>query len=92
MTFAARGQVGGQDVTVVWKDGALSGSTFAVQLVLLEAANLEGELVGPVGQQSSTKHLRSDLSAMLIIDRVITDAVYTGAVPKPGKVPPRAVI
>lgn len=92
MIFTARGQVGGHDATIVWKDGTVSGSRFAVQLVQLEAANLEGELLGPVGQQTETKHLHSALSAMLIIDRVLADAVFTGDVPKPGSVPPGAVI
>jgi hypothetical protein len=92
MTFIAWGKIEGQDVKVVWKDGSLSGSPFAVQLIQLEAANLEGELVGPVGQQTETKHLGSALSAMLIIDRVLTAVVYTGEIPEPGNTPPRAII
>lgn len=92
MVFTAGGQVGGQDATVVWKDGEVSGSPFAVQLILLEAANLEGELVGPVGQQTDTEHLHEPLSAMIIIARVLCDAVFTGEVPEPGIVPPGAVI
>lgn len=92
MMFTAGGQVGGQDVTIVWKDGTVSGSRFAVQLVLLESANLEGELVGPVGQQTDTEHLHDPLSAMIIIARVLADAVFTGEVPEPGSAPPGAVI
>jgi hypothetical protein len=61
-------------------------------MVLNEVANLEGELVGPVGQQTETKHLRSALSAKLIIDRVLTEAEFTGEVPEPGSAPPGAVI
>jgi hypothetical protein len=90
--FTAKGSIGGQAATIVWEDGMVSGSLFAVQLVMLEAANLEGELVGLVGQQTTTQHLRSDLPAMLIIDRVLADAVFTGDVPKPGNAPPGAVI
>jgi hypothetical protein len=92
MTFTALGQVEGQDVTIVWKGGMVSGSNKAVQLVMLEASNLEGELVDPVGQQTETKHLRSALSALLIIDRVLTAAVFTGEVPAADSVPPGAVI
>lgn len=92
MRFTAGGHVGGQAATIVWKDGTVSGSRFAVQFVLLEAANLEGELLGPVGQQTETNHLRNALSARLIIDRVLANAVYTGDVPEPGSAPPGAVI
>ncbi|KQX69294.1 hypothetical protein [Paenibacillus sp. Root444D2] len=92
MMFTAGGQVGGQDATIVWKDGMVSGSPFAVQLVLLEAANLEGELVGPVNQQTDTRHLSSPLSALMIIDRVLTAAVFTGEVPEVDSAPPGAVI
>jgi hypothetical protein len=90
--FTARGRIGGQDATIVWKDGTVSGSRFAVQLVLLEAANLEGELVGPEGQQTKTKHLGSALSALVIIDKVLDDAVFTGDVPEADSAPPGAVI
>jgi len=61
-------------------------------LVLLEAANLEGQLVGPVGQQIDTKQLHNPLSARIIITKALTDAVFTGDVPGTGKVPPGAVI
>ncbi|MBJ6361115.1 hypothetical protein ACFOQM_07385 [Paenibacillus sp. GCM10012307] len=92
MRFTAGGQVGGQAAAIIWEDGTVIGSRFAVQLVQLEAANLEGELVGPVGQQTETQHLRSALSAMLIIDRVLADAVFTGEVPETGSAPHGAVI
>lgn len=81
-----------QSFIVVREDGNLTGNDLAVFRILMEAANLEGQLVGPVGQQTETKHLNSALSALIIIDRVLTEAVYTGEVPKAGSVPPGAVI
>lgn len=92
MTFTAKGSINGQAVTVVWKEGTISGSPRAVQRVLLEARYLEGEDVGPINQQTQTRHLRSPLSAMVIIDRVLTAAVFTGEIPEPGSVSPGAVI
>lgn len=92
MRFEATGKVGSNEVKIAWQDGSLTGNGMAIRIVLTEAANLEGELVGPVGQQTETKHLRSALSAMLIIDRVLTEAVFAGEVPEPGSAPPGAVI
>ncbi|MCY9666699.1 hypothetical protein M5X11_17490 [Paenibacillus alginolyticus] len=92
MRFEAKGTIQGHEVNVAWKDGSLTGNGQAICMVLTEAANLEGELVGPVGQQTDTKHLDDPLSAMIIIDRVLADAVFTGEVPKPGSAPPWAVI
>lgn len=92
MRFEAAGKIGSQEVKIAWQDGSLTGNGMAIRLVLMEAANLEGELVGPVGQQTETKHLKSGLSAKLIINRVLADAVFTGDVPEPGNAPPGAVI
>lgn len=92
MRFEAKGTVQGQEVRIAWEDGALTGNGQVIRMVLTEAEYLEGELVGPVGQQTDTKHLRSALSARLIIDRVLADAVYTGVVPEPDSAPPGAVI
>lgn len=92
MRFEAKGTIQGQEVRVAWEDGTLTGNGMLIRNILTEAANLEGELVGPVGQQTETKHLRSALSARLLIDRVLADAVYTGDVPIPANAPPGAVI
>ncbi|GKU79299.1 hypothetical protein [Paenibacillus sp. L3-i20] len=92
MRFEAAGKIRTHEVNIAWQDGSLTGNGTAIRMVIAEAANLEGELVGPVGQQTETQHLRSALSAMLIIDRVLTTAVYTGEVPEAGSVPPGAVI
>lgn len=92
MRFEAKGTIQGKAVRIAWENGSLFGTKMLVKAVLVEASNLEGELVGPVGQQTSTKHLRSPLSARLIIDRVLPDAVYSGEVPEPASVPDGAII
>jgi hypothetical protein len=92
MRFEAKGTIQGHEVRVAWEDGALTGNGMLIRNILTEAEYLEGDLVGPVGQQTETKHLRSALSARLIIDRVLADAVYTGDVPEPDSAPPGAVI
>jgi hypothetical protein len=92
MRFEAAGRIGVNDVRVTWQDGSLTGNGTAIRMILMQAANLEGELVGPVGQQTETKHLDSALSAKLVIDQVLADAVFTGDVPETGSAPPGAVI
>lgn len=92
MRFEAKGTIQGHAVRVAWEDGALTGNGMLIRMILTAAANLEGELVGPVGQQTSTKHLHNAFSARLIINRVLPDAVFTGDVPELGQVPPGAVI
>jgi hypothetical protein len=92
MRFEATGHIGSNPVRVAWEDGALTGNRTLIQLILAEAANLEGEPVGPIGQQTETNHLRSALSARLIIERVMPDAEFTGDVPEPEDAPPGAVI
>lgn len=92
MRFTAIGTAYGHSLNVTWEDGSLTGNGQAIRMVLTEAANLEGELVGPVGEQTETKHLRTALSAMIIIDRVLVEAVFTGDVPEPDGAPSDAVI
>jgi len=92
MRYEATGTIQGSPVRLAWQDGSLTGDGTAIRMILTEAAYLEGELVGPVGQQTTTKHLRSALSALVIIDRVLTEAVFTGEVPEADSAPPGAVI
>lgn len=92
MRFEATGKLGSQEVKITWQDGSLTGNGTAIRMALMEEANLEGQLVGPVGQQTTTQHLRSALSARIIIGRVLTAAVFTGEVPEAGSAPPGAVI
>lgn len=92
MRFEAKGNIQGHEVSIAWQDGSLTGNGQAIRMVLTEAAYLEGELVGPVGQQTDSRHLTDPLSARIIIARVLSEVVFTGEVPEPGSVPPGAVI
>lgn len=92
MKFEASGKVVGELITVAWQDGILTGNGQAIRLALIEAAKLEGEPLGLIGRQTTTKHLRNAFSAKEIIGRVLVDAVYTGDVPETDNAPPGAVI
>ena len=74
----------GNQVSITWEDGRLSGDYVTVKLAESLAEALEGEPVGPVcGPYTTTNHLADPLSAIFILREVIEVQSAAGDVPKP---------
>lgn len=91
--FTVTGIMGGETYTVTWEAGEVRGDLEAVEAIQRRARYWEGRIVGPpTGPFTETDHLRSALSAILVMDSVFQEILSTkGRIPSAPRVPPGAV-
>lgn len=89
MMYTVTGRYRRKQYTVEWNDGKLRGTDFIKTAIRANAEALEGRAVGPVGQYTTTKHLKDPLSALFVmldffdeITEVTGDAPEAEAVPE----------
>lgn len=92
MRYRVEGLFNGRRATLAWENGKVQGDYVAAKIVKSRAKNLEGQPVGPVGQYTTTAHLKDPNSVLEIIKQVFdqVDSV-TGDVPVAAELPPDAI-
>lgn len=86
MAFTVTGMYEGEQITVTWDSGKLTGELDDVSTVkfLIRDAELLGDSVGPIGGPSRSKRIiESGLSVLHVVLRTCTDVQATGDVPTP---------
>jgi hypothetical protein len=84
--FTLRGRLRGDTriCEITWQDGKLYGSPGLVELLIREAARLDGKPVGPepTGPYTWSDHLGDPLSTLVLLGRLVEpDATTYGDVP-----------
>lgn len=81
-----------RSVSITWEDGKLSGDEGAIRMLRQLAKEKEGELVGPVGIYTETKHLEEGLSTLFLLKDVY-DAIakIEGDIPEAPPLPDGAI-
>jgi hypothetical protein len=92
MAFTIVGEVKGVRVRVTWDSGKLAGDLYGIELLTLAAESLEGEAVGPIGQQTTVQHLSSGLSTLTLALGVFQVVELLGDIPEAEAVQDGAII
>lgn len=91
MAFTVKGRYKNLDsrpVALTWNDGRLSGDSVVIECIVAHARDLNGQTVGPVeGPYTTSKHLKSGLSALMILTDALENATVSGDVPTRPDIP-----
>ena len=84
--FICEGKYKGHRAAIKWERGEVypvneERDDALVIAVRIKAINLIGEVIGAIPDGTTTEHLKSDLSALMIIDRVMEIEKTSGDVP-----------